>query len=196
MLFLGLLIIAMPLTAANIRHYGVGIGIASATADTPYVLIDLDDTTNFRHGNTAAIIIRDIYINSYSSAAAAIWQIYIGVVVENDSTDGTAEWLLGPLDGILTSGPNTWTRHITFTHTDAGRSEGLNLTVDTTNNTLKWFLTNSKQADSANWQNDTNRTSPAGATTKPGVGDLVMLLDEVSGSATFAGSILVIYDTE
>jgi len=181
---------------ANIRHYGAGIVITGITDTTPYVLVDLSDTVNFKHGDVNAIILRDIFIEGYTTATDGVWQVLIGVVVENDGTDGTAEWIIGPLLSYHTSGQTVFSNHYSFTHDDEGSSEGLNLKVDTDNDTLKWFLTNNKDADSVSWQNDTNRVSPAGTTTKPGVGDLVMLVTEVGGAANFAGAVTVIYDTE
>ena len=56
------------------------------------------------------------------------------------------------------------------------------------------FAGNQVQADNGNWQNDTNRVSPVGTTTKPGVGDVVVWVEEVSGTGTDDFSITAIYE--
>ena len=56
------------------------------------------------------------------------------------------------------------------------------------------YVEDNFDADNANWQNDTNRTSPVGATTKPGAGDLVVWVEEVSGSGTIDFCVTVTYE--
>ena len=137
-----------------------------------------------------------------TGGGSANWQVLIGVVVENDATDGTAEWIAGPLFSFAGAAieKSSWTWEYNF-DTEKNRFSGMrlpgkDLTVDTTNKCLAKTQTNLKQSDSANWQNDTNRTSPAGTTTKPGVGDLVVFIDELGGSATIAFAVIAVYASD
>lgn len=158
--------------------YQVSLVFAAVDAGTPYVLVDLSDTTNFPHIATGHIVLRGLNV----IANNANFDVYVGVVVENDATDGTAHWLY-------------YSKGVTA---EAFRvpEHGIDLTVDTANTRLRFVRTNSTQANSANWQNDTSRVSPVGSTTKPGVGDLVLLIDETAGSETVTGRVDVYYDTE
>ena len=101
---------------------------------------------------------------------------------ENDATAGTARWL------YCSKGVTSESYRVP--------EHGIDLTVDATNKRLRFVRTNSTQADSVNWQNDTSRVSPVGSATKPGVGDLVLWLDETAGAETVTGRVDVYYDTE
>jgi len=158
--------------------YQVTLTFSAVDADTPYVLVDLSDTTNFPHANTNHIVLRGLNVVTGN----ANFDVYIGVVVENDATDGTAHWLY-------------YSRGVT-SESYRVPEHGIDLTVDATNKRLRFVRTNSTQADSVNWQNDTNRVSPVGSATKPGVGDLVLWLDETAGTETVTGRVDVYYDTE
>ena len=158
--------------------YQVSLVFAAVDADTPYVLVDLSDTTNFPHANTNHIVLRGLNVVTGN----ANFDVYVGVVVENDATDGTAHWIY--YSNGITSESYRVPEH------------GLVLAVDTTNTRLRFARTNSTQADSVNWQNDTNRVSPVGSATKPGVGDLVLWLDETAGAETVTGRVDVYYDAE
>ena len=160
------------------RSYQVHLEIKAIAADTPYVLIDRSDITNFPHPIDGPIIVNYILMNSEHSAAGD-FDVHLGVIVENDATDGTVHDFLCRLND---QDPHDLI--VTF-------PGGLNLEI--ASGKPVWFLTNDINADNVFWQNDTNRVSPAGSTTKPGVGDLVMLVDEGANGGTFDFSILVDY---
>jgi len=158
--------------------YQATLTFSAVDADTPYVLVDLSDTTNFPHSESNYIVLRGLNVVTDN----ANFDVYVGVVVENDATDGTAKWL------YYASGITSESFRVP--------EHGIALAVDTANARLRFVRTNSEQADSVNWQNDTNRVSPVGSTTKPGVGDLVLWLDETAGAETVTGRVDVYYDTE
>jgi len=58
---------------------------------------------------------------------------------------------------------------------------------------MPFFAGNQAQADNVNWQNDENRASPVGSTTKPAAGDLVVWVEEVAGTGTIDFSLTALY---
>lgn len=162
-------------------EYFAAFGVEAIAASTAYVLIDLSDTTNYPHTETDAITLDRLRIHC-EKASDGVYDIWIGVVIENDATDGTAQWIHAfHLESVhnATDSTDRFATELEF-------PDGLNLKVS--NGSLVSILTNSQQADSSNWQNDTGLLSPAGAgggsTGRPGVGDLVVWVEEVSGTGT------------
>ncbi len=156
--------------------YQATLILAAVAADTPYVLVDLSDTTNFPHKLTNGLILKGLDVYSDS----ADFDVYVGVVIENDATNGTAKWI--------------------YYHKGSGAEDfrvpehGLNLCV--ISGALTNVVSNSQQADNTNWQNDVDRVSPVGSTTKPGAGDLVVFADLTAGSGTLNGRVVAYYDAE
>ena len=179
----------MPMTTRYMAHL-TGDDVA---ADTPYVLVDLSDTTNFPHSGTNELHVLGLMLSA-EKASDGVYDVYVGVVTENDADDGSVSWLYQwNLESVLnpTDSTDRFHQYVDFT-LGGSNPEGINCLVES--GALVRFVTNNTQADSANWQNDTNRTSPVGATTKPGVGDIVVFVDEVSGSGTLDFSVIAIYE--
>lgn len=174
------------------RPVSAVLNLEAIAASTPYVLVDLSDVTNFPHSKTGAIHLLGLILST-EKASDGIFDVFIGVVTENDGTDGTAEWAMCfHIEAIGNPTDNT-DRLITEIDFTRGGSivDGLDLTVHS--DATPYLVTNIEQADSANWKNDTARTCPAG-TANPGVGDLVMLIEEVTDGGTLDLCINVQYE--
>ena len=172
--------------------YTVHFHQAAIAVTTPYVLVDVSDTTNYQHVNDSHVHIAAFHITAIPSTTGN-WSIHLGTVTEVDATNGSVDWFYG----------------ITFTQTlyvDSERDfamgganrEGLCCTVASGVTTR--YITNDSQSGSTNWQTDVGLASPVGtaggATGKPGAGDIVMLVTENSGSSTLSLDVTVQYYTE
>ena len=160
-------------------HEAVGV-----TVDTAYLLVDLSDSTNWPHSATNEIILKTIAAQGAVSGAHQ-WDLTVGVVVENDATDGTAVWMVDEHLLSLT-GSYGYDAH----NFPAG---GLNLRV--TSDALTYGVANNHSELTA-WQNDTAISATVGTTGTVAVGDLVILADEITDGSTLDFSICVDYDTE
>jgi len=178
---------------ANRPVYAVNLGAEAVAASTPYVLIDLSDTTNFPHGDTQELHLLGLVMNS-EKASDGIFDVWVGVVTENDGTDGSATWChVFHLEAVGNATDSTDRFAQTVDFTLAGRNpDGLNLAV--VSGALTNFAGNQTQANSANWINSTNRASPVGSTTKPAAGDVVVWVEEVTNGGTLDFSLTAIYE--
>jgi len=173
-------------------HY-VNLGAEAVAASTPYVVVDLSDSTNFPHTKTDGVVLLGLILSA-EKATDGVFDVWVGAVTENDGTDGSVTWAhVFHLESVhnATDSTDRFAQAVDFTL--GGVGPGIDLTV--VGGALASFVGNQAQADSANWQNDTNRTSPFDATTLVGVGDLVCLVEEVSDGGTLDFSLTAIYQT-
>jgi len=178
----------------GMQHPGLcfaALGVEGIAATTPYVLVDLSAGGTFPHDSVreGAIILYGLYITA-EKASDGCFDLWFGVVVENDASDGTVKWF----------------KRVDFTVEIGAAAEdrlvlallfpyGLDLEVNAAGTALVHLVTNQEEADSGNWQNDTARASPAG-NVNPGVGDLVLLVEEVTDGGTLDLDVLVAYETK
>ena len=140
------------------------------SASTPYVLVDLS-----QYGG-ASFLYLDRLVVHFEKASDGVYDVWVGIVTENDATDGSASWIhVFHLEAVgnPTDSTDRFVQTLEF--------DGLSL--DVVGGALIGAVTNATQADSTNWQNDTARVSPWG-NVNPGVGDLVVWVEEVSGAGT------------
>lgn len=174
------------------------LGLEAVAATTGYVLVDLSDTTNFKHTDENVIHLLGLVLSAEKASDGA-YDIWVGVITEVDGTNGSAHWLhcwhLQSMDNA-TDSTDRFNGSVDFTANGANPN-GLNLEIDKTAAAEKprHFLSNEVLAGSTVFQNDQNMTSPAGATTKPGVGDLVVYVEETGGTGTIDFFLSAMYDT-
>jgi len=174
-------------------QYIAHLNIENIAASTPYVLVDLSDTTNYKHTKTAEVQVLAIF-GSIETKTTGIFDVYFGGIVENDATDGTAVFF----DGVhveIQSNPTDNTAHVQFFHdyTLGGLlPNGIPLAV--VSGALTRITSLHTDAD-VRWQNDTNIVTAGNATGRVGVGDCVMFVEEVTDGGTLDASITVIYTT-
>ena len=181
------------------QTYTVTLQAEAVSASTAYVLVDLSDTTNFKHTRTSHTNLLGLILTTEKASDGA-YDIWVGTVIENDATDGTAAWCQVfhlEASGNATDSTDRFAWQVDYT-LGGGNPEGLNLKV-TAAGAMAYQLSNISLADSAYWQNDTGLASPAGAvagaTGKPGVGDLVVLVEETAGTGTIDFCLTAIYET-
>jgi len=179
--------------------YTVQVGAEATANDTPVVLVDISDSTNFPHSSSETTWCNVLGLHlSAEKASDGVYDIWLGVVVENDGTDGTAKWFdVLHLEAV---GNPTDSTDRCIVHRDytlgGGNPDGINCKV--TSGALVYTLCGQSQANNANWINSTGRLSPAGAgagaTGKPAAGDVVAWVEEVSGTGTLDWSITLHYE--
>lgn len=177
---------------ASRAAWWVNLGAEAVAASTPYVLVDISDTVNFPHSKATHVHLLGLLLNT-EKASDGVFDIWVGVVTECDGTDGTAQWVHVfhiEAAGNPTDSTDRFVGSVDFTLAGA-RPNGVNLAL--TSEATTFFVGNQTQASNVNWQNDVNRASPVGATTKVGAGDLVVWVEEVSGSGTLDFSLSACY---
>ena len=179
------------------QNFVACLGAEAVAASTAYVLVDLSDTTNYPHTRTTELHLLWLDLAA-EKASDGIYDVWVGVITEVDATNGTADWVhVFHLESVVNATDSTdrFAQQLDFTLGGAN-PEGLNLNI--TGGALTRIVTNQQQAGHVNWQTDTGLASPvgaaAGATGRPGVGDLVVWVEEVGGTGTIDFSLKAIYE--
>lgn len=129
-----------------------------------YLLIDLSDIINYKHESTGYIHIENIDID-VDTVANGAWKVTLGFLKNVDESNGDL-WVIKHWSGTRKTG--------------ASLSKFLNLDPDGHRCTSDFVTTNDISTDDANYQSDTNMLSllsPAVADTKPGDGDLILVVE-------------------
>ena len=170
----------------------VNLGAEAVAASTPYVLVDLSDVTNFPHSKTQELHLLGLLLEAETATDGA-FDIWVGVVTENDATNGSVQWVhVFHLESSANPTDSTDRAHAVIDFTLGGVNlAGVNCAV--VSGALPFFAGNQVQADNVSWQNDTNRASPVGSTTKVGAGDVVVWVEEVADGGTLDFSLTAIY---
>ena len=152
--------------------------------DVPYLLVDLSDSTNWPHSATNEVILRSVVIQGTVSGAHQ-WRLSLGVIVENDATNGTAVWVVNEhlvsVSGVFLPPQRSFAEF------------GLNLRAS--GGALTYGVANG-HSELTSWQSDTAISATVGTTGTVAVGDLVILADEITSGSTLDFSVCVDYDTE
>ena len=178
--------------------YVVNVGAEATDGSLPVVLVDLSDSTNFPHSSLETNWINVLGVfGSVETASDGPYDIWLGVISEVDASNGTAEWF----DVIHCQSPQNATDnlgHFLFTrdYTLGGSNpDGINCMV--TAGATPYLATAQTQAGNTNWQTDVGLLSPvgaaAGATGKPGAGDIVAWIEETGGTGTCDWSLTLVY---
>jgi hypothetical protein len=180
------------------KTWTICLGAEAVAASTAYVLVDLSDTTNFPHNEDNWINVLGALVNAETKSDGQ-YDIWLGVVTENDGTDGTAKWF-DVLHCENRDNATDDTGHFDFKrdYTFGGANpDGINCKV-TAAGATPYIGSNQAQAGNSNWQNDVGLASIAGAaggtTGEPGVGDVVMWVEKAAGSGTLDFSIALAYE--
>jgi hypothetical protein len=172
---------------------------AEAIADsTAYVLVDKSDTANFPHNETNFINVLGLNA-SVETHGDGIFDTWLGVITEVDATNGTAKWF-DALHCENRDNPTDDTGHFDFErdYTRGGAApDGICCKVNTDEST-PYLGSNLTQEGNTNWQTDVGLASIAGAaggsTGKPGAGDIVMWVEEVTNGGTLDFCITLTYE--
>ena len=181
-----------------VKSFAASFGAEAVAASTPYVVVDLDDVTNYPHTFTSELHILGLIVNAETQADGT-YDLWFGVITEVDADNGTAEWF-DVIHFETRQNPTDDEGHLDIfrDYTLGGRNaDGMNLLIESGAST--YLITGQSQAGHANWQTDTGLGSPAGgsggATGKPDVGDCVLWVEEVADTGTIDFSVTAIYET-
>lgn len=179
------------------QAFHASLGAEAVAASTPYVLIDLDDITTFPNPHVMGDKTKYINLLSLSidaeTHATGVFDVWVGVVYENDATNGSAQWFqVWHLEGDTnaTDSKTRFAQQIDFTGRGAN-PEGLNCEV--ISGALVYQVSNQEQAGSTDWQNDTAIGSSSGTNVASGVGDIVVWVEEVGGTGNIDFNITALY---
>lgn len=156
--------------------FHVCLSVSNASGTVGYMLIDLSDTTNWKHTNTDHIILQGVTVDT-NTDAAFVGDLWFGFLSNVDDTNGDFH-RIGTLHGE---------RSATVGNGDFDFSSyGFGLETD------EWF--GPTNANDTTWQTDVNLRGPDGGTSYPsGNGDFVMKLISSAGAADI--SVTVTYTT-
>jgi hypothetical protein len=162
-------------------------------ASQGFVLVDLSDIANFPHTETGKIRLYrlDVDIERGEAAVSGEYIVHIGVILEVDATDGSTSWILDMFEETDEESTDDAARTFRSYKWD----EGLDLEIG--GGALVWGISNAGDTADNTWQTDVPLDSPAGAAASaPGVGDLVMMVEETGGTGSLSISVTVQYITE
>lgn len=157
--------------------------LADITADKYVILVDLSDNINFPHYKTNRIILKNLHYSG-DLTDALHWHYSVGVITAVDDTDINVEW--------ITQGARR--RAVQFDERWWPPEHGLSLEVR--NATLENVATNSISAIATITTSTYLSTCRVISGVLPGVGDLILFMDEISDTATLDFFIDVVYDAE
>lgn len=171
--------------------YRLAFELTALTDDTRLMLVDKSNAnSSFPHKKTDSILMALGWHAWVRASAAGEYRVLLGVIVENDGTDGSVYFFDGDKFELTAAGTVQGAyRPLTVDRFQQGKSlnvvsgkiVGLEVDADF------------QDADNTAYQNDVALANVLGATAvNPAVGDLVIFVDEVSGTATF--SVGVIFD--
>ena len=179
--------------------FTVNLGAEGVAITTAYVLVDLTDATNYPHTETGYINLLGLKLNA-EKAANGDYDIWVGVITEVDDDNGSANWLHAfhlHHQGNPTDDTDRFVSEIDFTLGGAN-PDGLRCEINSSGAQVG-FVGNQSESGNIRWQTDVGLASPvgaaAGATGKPGAGDLVVLVEEVADVGTLDFSLTAIYET-
>lgn len=181
------------MTARDRAAHFVNLGVEGVSADTAYLLVDLSDTSGFKHTKTNELHLLGLKFNS-EKASDGVYDFWVGVVKEVDATNGSVQWVhVFHLEAVgnPTDSTDRFAQDIDFTQ-GGGIPNGINLAI--ASDATLHFVGNQAQDDNVAWQTDVTLVNPTGSNVAPGQGDLVAWAEEVSGSGTLDFSCTVIYE--
>lgn len=159
-------------TSERTQFFAV-MGASGLTADTFYMLVDLSDTANFPHTETSNVVITACDAEIVGTAVQ--WRVAIGAVTDITANTTTVKFLKA-----LTANPVTHEARQAFTLPASGLDTANLAAADTE---LTAFTTG------------TDLAGPAG-TANAAVGDIIVWVDELSGTASATFGAGVVYWTK
>jgi hypothetical protein len=179
------------------QAFYASLGAEAVAASTAYVLIDVSDTSTYPNPLVSGDKTQHINLLSLSIDAethsTGVYDVWVGVVYELDATNGSAQWFHVwhlETDTNATDSAGRFADQVVYT---AGNPQGLNCRVNTAGDGLEYQASNQEQAGNTNWQTDTTLTAASGTAVAPGAGDVVVWVEEVSGTGTLDFNLTALY---
>lgn len=146
--------------------------IATGLVNTTYrwLLVDLSDITNFPHKQVNAVVLKSLQLNL--SVVAAAVTVRLGVITENDDSDGSVVWIWEATQSEICC------------MDIIGEHNQMDLSIlDSVKDQLAFIKSNKSDADDANWDNVVgNLRSPFATDASPGPGDFVAEVVAAAGA--------------
>lgn len=160
----------------------------AVAATKRYMVVDLSDVAGYPHSDGDLVELLKTQVETVQ-AGVGIWRVKIGLVTENDGTNGSVYWFdfyKSPAAGSLTFENDL---------RDPVRGTGLPMAI--VSDAPVNFRTLSFDLGDVNWKNDVaNLTDALGNTDRsPSPGDIVAELEEVGGATTIDMYLRVDYRT-
>lgn len=179
----------LPAKARHVAH----LNVEAVAASTMYILVDLSDTTNFPHVPTSEIHVLGL-MASLEQLSDGSFDVYFGVVTENDATNGSAKFFYAiHSESVSNPTDSAGGQHFEADFTLGGNNPN-GVICSVVSGATTRFVSNNELSSSVLLQNDVARTTPVG-TANPAAGDLVMYLEEVNDGGTLDVGVTVIYET-
>ena len=168
---------------------------ASVDTSTSIVMMDLSDTTNFKHRYTGNFVISEIHVavdrTGSSGVTSSTGTIKIGVVnVVNASTGSVTYFYEFPIlkSGSFTA-PVSDSKIYSPSFLRCKVIPGANINTD---GETPYIVSNSKDAGSTSFQDDTTIPTTLGDLVYPTVGDIILSLTEAT-AGSYAISVDILY---
>ena len=156
-------------------QYAVWHGASGLTVTTRYVLLDLSDTTNYPHTEVTDLILTGSHACVSADASSSVWDVALGLVTAIDGSGATLRLFNGQRNNSVVPGDD-----LTITYPLGGLNTDDLMAADTAVAAITLL---------------TDLDSPAG-TVNAAVGDIVVLITEVTGTASATWSAHVDYWTK
>lgn len=167
------------------RVYSTLLSKEAVAASTWYILVDISDTTNYAHpSGTSSVNILRLDIEA-EKASDGVYDVWVGVVRENDATNGSADWIhVFHLEAVgnPTDSTDRFTRDVNFA-CQGVNPQGLDCSIV---GSRLVYMRGPNSGDQTALQNDAgDLASAAGGSSLSAVaGDVIVWVEEVSGTGT------------
>jgi len=154
-------------------------------ADTYYILVDISDTTNYSHPvSTQAIGLLQLDIEAESTDDGD-YDVWVGVLRENDGTDGSIDWLhVFHIETFLNATDSHGLRLTKTVDFTCGGVNPKGLDCSIVSSRLVYLRSDANSGNVAALKNDVGDLGSAagGSSLSPAAGDLMVWIEEVSGN--------------
>jgi len=167
------------------RVYSTLLSKEAVAASTWYILVDLSDTTNYSHpSGTQVVSLLGLELES-EKASDGVYDIWVGVVRENDATNGSADWVKVwhiEASGNPTDSTDRFSGSADFT-AQGTNPKGLDCSIVSSRLA---YMRGPNSGDQTALQNDAGDLASAagGSSLSTVAGDVVVYVEEISGTGT------------
>jgi len=165
------------------RVYSTLLSKEAVAASTWYILVDISDTTNYSHpSGTVAVRILGLELETEKHGDGE-FDVWAGVVRENDGTDGTADWIkIWHIEAVgnPTDSKDRFSGSADFT-SSGSNPQGLDCSI--VSSRLVYMRGPNSGNDVKLKNDDGSLVSSAGGSSLSSVaGDVVVWVEEIAGS--------------
>jgi len=168
----------------GVETFSVGYVSPAITASTAAIIVDLSDSTNWPHVQTGEVSVSAIRVSVFQSAASTA-TIKIGVVTENDSSNGSATYFfvlnVDAAVAVLTNSVDYEPSQVRAYVNGSGETP--------------YLLSNDTDSGSTVYQNDVPLPTAFGTDANTAAGDVVLFFQGDDAASTTV-NVELLYTTE